>query len=51
MNRLLLRLPSAAIVAGSSLPQCADPDFNRDGNVDQDDVAALINYNAGAGCP
>lgn len=26
-------------------------DFTRDGNVDQDDVAALINYVAGGGCP
>ncbi|MFZ2874163.1 MAG: hypothetical protein WAZ94_06740 [Phycisphaerales bacterium] len=51
MKGLLLRLPSAAIIAGGSLPRCVDPDFNRDGNVDQDDVAALINYNARAGCP
>lgn len=31
-------------------PVC-NPDFNRDGNVDQDDVSALINAVAGGGCP
>lgn len=31
-------------------PAC-DPDFNGDGNVDQDDVAAIIDVIAGGGCP
>jgi len=30
---------------------CGTADFNGDGNVDQDDVAALINVAAGGGCP
>jgi hypothetical protein len=37
-----------AVVA--PVPGC-DPDFNRDGNVDQDDVTALINVIAGGDCP
>lgn len=36
---------------GRTIANLVDPDFNRDGNIDQDDVAALIGYNAGAGCP
>jgi hypothetical protein len=31
--------------------QTCDPDFNHDGNVDQDDVLALINTIAGGPCP
>jgi hypothetical protein len=27
------------------------PDFNRDGNIDQDDVASLIHAIGGGGCP
>lgn len=51
MNGILPRLPSAAIVAGGSLPRCVDPDFNRDGNVDQDDVVYLIQVVGGGSNP
>ena len=42
-----------ACVSGdcSGLAAHADPDFNHDGNLDQDDVTALINTIAGGGCP
>jgi hypothetical protein len=45
-NRALA--PHEVVAVG--LRDC-DPDFNRDGNVDQDDVAALINVIAGGNCP
>ena len=32
------------------LPGC-QPDFNRDGTLDEDDVAAIINTVGGGGCP
>ena len=35
-----------------TIANLVDPDFNRDGNVDQDDVQALLNFIAqGSGCP
>jgi hypothetical protein len=39
------------IIAGSPNPYDVDPDFNSDGVTDQTDIADLINYGAGAGCP
>jgi hypothetical protein len=38
-------------IAGGENPNNRDLDFNRDGNVDQDDIAALVNVVAGGGCP
>gem|GEM_PF-5360343 len=32
-------------------PTGIDPHFNHDGNVDQDDVSAVINIVGGGGCP
>jgi hypothetical protein len=39
------------VVGGGANPTGIDPDFNHDGNADQDDVIALINVIAGGGCP
>jgi len=39
------------VVAGGSNPAVFDPDFNRDGNVDQGDVASLLDVVAGGACP
>ncbi len=39
------------VAAGNSGCTTQDPDFYRDGNVDQDDVAAEINAVAGGGRP
>jgi hypothetical protein len=43
-------ISSTSWVAGVN-PSGIDPDFNQDGNVDQDDVAALIDVVAGGACP
>lgn len=40
----------ADVIGGADNPTGIDPDFNRDGNVDQDDVSAPINAVAGGGC-
>lgn len=40
-----------AIIAGAENPPGLDPDFNRDGNADQDDLRDLLNAVSGAGCP
>jgi len=37
-------------VAGNPGCECQDPDFNRDGKVDQDDVAEIIDVVAGGPC-
>ena len=37
--------------SGGANPNNIDPDFNRDGNADQDDISALINVVAGGECP
>jgi hypothetical protein len=45
-----------ALIAGDPgdppcAPSNANPDFNHDGNVDQEDIDALVNALAGGGCP
>lgn len=39
------------VIAGGPNTANIDPDFNRDGNVDQADIDALINTLAGGACP
>jgi 6-phosphogluconolactonase (cycloisomerase 2 family) len=57
ISLLTTRLDTGAITPndiaawpGTSTPAC-DPDYNQDGNADQDDVAYLINVIAGGGNP
>ena len=39
------------VIAGKPNPYTFDPDFNQDGNADQDDIDALIRAIAGGECP
>jgi hypothetical protein len=43
--------PLSRLIGGGGNPTGRDPDFNQDGNADQDDLAALINVIAGGPCP
>lgn len=46
----ILSAPATLTVDINCTPPC-DPDFNKDGNVDQGDVDGLINVVSGGGCP
>jgi hypothetical protein len=45
------RRGSIGLIAGDPVPCGVEPDFNHDGNVDQDDLADFIHFVGGSPCP